>query len=136
MKYFRIEELTYSLTAQAHHIANVPTAEAVKNLTTLVHCVLDPLRERWGSPILVNSGYRCPELNAKVGGAAYSYHMRGQAADIRARNLRNGDLYALIKQMYTEGRFGLTECYIDERRGYIHVAFDSAEHSMWPFIDS
>ena len=116
MKYFRLSEFTRSATAQRLGIENIPSEEAVKNLSHLVWNVLDPLRERWGSPIIVNSGYRCPLLNRKVGGVPTSYHMKGQAADIRAKNLRNGDLYALIKRMYMEGKFGITECYIDELR--------------------
>ena len=135
MKYFSLPELHRTSQPEFQgNVLNVPLGEERKNLVTLVECVLDPLRERWGSPIIVTSGYRCPLLNRKVGGVPTSYHLKGQAADIRAKNLRNGDLYALIKQMYMEGCFGLTECYIDERRGYIHIAFDAAENSVWPFI--
>jgi uncharacterized protein YcbK (DUF882 family) len=136
MKHFTIEELTRSATARRKGIPNLPNGEEKENLTALVDNVLDPLRELWGAPIIVTSGYRCPLLNKKVGGVATSYHMKGQAADIRAKNLRNGDLYALIKRMYMEGCFGLTECYIDERRGYIHIAFDAAENSVWPFFNN
>ena len=50
MKYFKIEELTHSITADAHGIDNTPTAEATANLTRLVDEVLDPVRERWGAP--------------------------------------------------------------------------------------
>ena len=76
MKHFKIDEFVRSATATAHGIANVPTAEAVKNLERLVSRVLDPLREAWGSPIIVTSGYRCPELPARVGGVRTSYHLR------------------------------------------------------------
>ncbi len=51
-------------------------------LTALVDNVLDPLRTWWGKPITVNSGYRCPELNAAVRGSKTSQHMKGEAADI------------------------------------------------------
>ena len=135
MKYFKIEELTHSLTAKAHSIANVPTAEAEKNLELLTKCVLDPIREAWGSPIIVNSGYRCPELNALVGGAAYSYHMKGMAADIRP--VRGGleALYDCIKTLFMQGKIGLSECYIDRKKGFIHVAYDSGGFNVWPFVD-
>lgn len=43
---------------------------------------LDVLREDFGSPLLIASGYRCPRHNKAVGGAPYSYHMRGRAFDI------------------------------------------------------
>lgn len=45
--------------------------------------ILDILRQTIGKPVIITSGYRTPEHNTKVGGAKYSYHMRGMAADIR-----------------------------------------------------
>lgn len=83
MKHFTISELLYS----ANHwkrIWNKTTPEIEQNLTALVAVVLDPLREKWGKPITVNSGYRCPELNRAVGGVATSQHLKGEAADICA----------------------------------------------------
>jgi hypothetical protein len=56
---------------------------ARENIEALVENVLDPLRERYGKPIIVNSGYRCAKHNREVGGASGSQHMRGEAADIR-----------------------------------------------------
>ena len=58
MKYFTLNELTRSDTATKNKIDNTPTAEAVKNLTVLVDKVLDPLREMYGKPIYISSGYR------------------------------------------------------------------------------
>ena len=135
MKYFKISELTYSATAQARFIENVPSAEAVRNLELLTKCVLDPLREAWGSPIIVNSGYRSEELNRAVGGAQYSYHMKGMAADIRPKNGLVYKLYDLIVHLFHTGLLGLTECYIDRKRGYIHIAYDASGFNTWPFID-
>ena len=83
MKYFTIEELTASATAKRKGISNKPTADIVAALERLVENVLDPLREAWGAPIIVTSGYRSPKLNAAVGGARGSQHTYGQAADIR-----------------------------------------------------
>lgn len=84
MKYFSIKELTKSATAERKGIKNDPSIEVCKSLTALVEKVLDPLREAYGKPIIVTSGYRCPKLNAAVGGAASSQHVRGEAADIRS----------------------------------------------------
>ena len=134
--YFKISELTHSATATAHSIANVPTAEAVKNLETLAVCVLDPLRKAWGSPIIVTSGYRCEELNRKVGGAPYSYHRLGMAADIRPKNGCLDKLYDLIKHLFVHEQLGLSECYIDRAKGYIHVAHDASGFNVWPFMDN
>lgn len=83
MKYFTFTELTRSATATRLGIDNTPNVTVKKNLTALVDKVLDPLRELWGQPIIVGSGYRCEKLNKAVGGAARSQHMVGQAADIR-----------------------------------------------------
>lgn len=82
MKYFSIAELCRSNTADRLGINNRCKAEHVTALTALVDNVLDPLREWWGKPIIVSSGYRCPELNAAVKGSRTSQHMAGEAADI------------------------------------------------------
>lgn len=82
MKYFTIAELTKSDTANKLKINNTPTEAVKKNLTALVDNVLDPLRELYGAPIYISSGYRCAKLNKAVGGVANSQHLTGQAADI------------------------------------------------------
>ena len=84
MKHFTISELLKSDTALKHGLWNGAPKEAEENLRSLVEQVLDPLREQYGKPIRVTSGYRCPKLNNLVGGAPNSQHMRGEAADIVA----------------------------------------------------
>lgn len=98
MKYFTMKELAKSSTANKLGIDNTPTSEASAQLSNLVTHVLDPLREMYGKPITVNSGYRCPKLNATVGGAKNSQHMKGEAADITAGNkTENKKLFELIR---------------------------------------
>ena len=100
MKYFTIEELTRSTTAQLRDIDNTPSQQVIENLTALVYNVLDPLRAAWGKPIHVNSGYRCPALNKAVGGVPASQHMKGEAADITAGNrTSNRKLYSLLRNL-------------------------------------
>jgi hypothetical protein len=82
MKYFTIKELCKSSTAVWKKIDNSPNSEIIKNLELLVDNILDPLRENYGKPIRVNSGYRCPELNKAVNGSKTSQQMTGLAADI------------------------------------------------------
>lgn len=84
MKWFSIEELCHSDTAVARKIDNNPSRVVVENLEALVLNVLDPLREAYGKPIRVNSGYRSPRLNLVIGGAKNSQHMTGEAVDITA----------------------------------------------------
>ena len=85
MKFFSIEELTQSATAKRLGIDNTPSDNIKKNLTLFINTVLDPIREDWGGPISVSSGYRCPELNAKVGGAKTSGHLYGYCADLQVK---------------------------------------------------
>lgn len=78
-----MQELTASATARRRGINNTPAKFERENLVALVDNILDPLREAWGAPIIVTSGYRCYQLNQVVGGAKSSQHCLGQAADIR-----------------------------------------------------
>lgn len=82
MKYFTIAEMVKSDTADRLGIDNRLPRELLANAGYLIEKVLDPVREWYGKPIYVNSGYRCEALNKAVGGVADSYHLTGFAADI------------------------------------------------------
>lgn len=102
MKYFTYAELSKSVTAKNRGIDNTPNTAVKKNLKALVDNILDPLREAYGKPITVTSGYRCPELNKLVGGAKKSQHMTGEAVDIHGvldKKSENKRLYDLIKKL-------------------------------------
>ena len=80
---FSFSEFERSDTAKKCGIINViSTAKVRDSIVELVNTVLQPLRTAVGIPMPVNSGYRCPELNAAVGGVPTSQHMKGEAADI------------------------------------------------------
>ena len=99
MKYFTIREMKKSDRATKAGIVNEPSIQEVKNLTALIENVLDPLREAYGRPIIVTSGYRCEQLNKLVGGSASSQHKKGEAADIKTIEdtpEENRKLYDLI----------------------------------------
>ncbi len=82
-KDFSYREFEASETADRAGIANVITSFAVRDaVKALVEEVLQPLRDAWGKPLRINSGYRCPELNRRVGGVETSQHIRGEAADV------------------------------------------------------
>lgn len=98
MKYFTVKELCQSATAAAKGIDNTPPISATARLINLISDILDPVREKWGKPIRVTSGYRCPALNKAVGGTPNSQHLRGEAADITTGSKKdNQTLYELIK---------------------------------------
>ena len=93
-KHFYLSEFIRSGVAQAHGIGNTPSLEAVSNLQYLCQQVLEPLRLWADCPIVINSGYRCPELNRLVGGVPSSQHQTGEAADIRLPDKATGQRYA------------------------------------------
>lgn len=102
-KYFSISELTRSEKAETHHIDNHPTPEAVDNMELLMNTILDPLRERFGSAIVVTSGYRCDKLNKLVKGSTTSQHRYGAAADLKAKNGNNRKLFDTALEMIKSG---------------------------------
>lgn len=100
MKYFSFEEFERSSSAQRLNIDNSIPEDLKVNVTALADAVLDPLREAWGKPITVSSGYRCAALNKAVGGSPSSQHTKGMAADITTGNRAdNRRLFQLIVDM-------------------------------------
>ena len=92
-KNFTWKEFEKSDTANRLHIVNVINDWDVRdNIKALVENVLQPLRDAWGGPIFINSGYRSKELNEAVGGVETSQHRKGEAADCGVT-----DPYALAK---------------------------------------
>ena len=120
MKYFSIEELTKSNTAKSKGIDNTPTQEVIDNLTKLIEAVLAPLREWYGKPIIVSSGYRCRALNEVVGGASNSQHTLGMAADLDVGNKEeNKKLFNYIKDNLEFDQL------IDEKDlAWVHVSYN------------
>lgn len=82
-KNFSYREFEESDIAKRKGITNVITTVQVRDsIKALVDNVLQPLRDAWGQSLIVNSGYRCPELNKAAGGVETSQHVKGEAADI------------------------------------------------------
>jgi len=90
-EHFTLEEMMRSHTATINKITNKPSQAEIDWLMYLCIKILEPLREHMKRPIQISSGYRCPRLNALVGGASMSQHMYGQAADIRILSKEDGD---------------------------------------------
>lgn len=117
--YFTIDELCSSSTAKKLGIDNKPTPDIEVKLQALIDNVLNPIREQYGSYILVNSGYRCDKLNKAVGGASSSQHTKGEAADITGGNVeRNRKIFQLIAES------GIYDQLIWENGGaWVHVSY-------------
>ena len=119
MKHFTISELLKRDTATKNKLWNGAPKEAEENLRALVDEVLAPLREAYGKPIRVNSGYRCPRLNTLVGGSPNSQHMRGEAADIQPIDGNEADLEVLAQFLIANGKFDQLILYPT----FIHVSY-------------
>lgn len=100
---FTLEEMIKSDTAKKYNINNQPSKEEIDNLKRLVHDILQPIRDKYGYPITVTSGYRCSQLNSKVGGSKTSQHLKGQAVDIKCSQTSKAYLFYLIKEMIEKG---------------------------------
>lgn len=119
--YFTVSELTRSATATARGINNTPSPAVRSKLQALITECLDPIRRIYGRPIIVSSGYRCPELNAAVGGVANSQHTTGEAADLVPAS--GGSLAGIFRAAV---QFGGFDQLIIERRGaskWVHVSY-------------
>jgi hypothetical protein len=124
---FSLAEMVKSDTALRHDMDNTPGEAEIANLKTLCEKVLQPVRDKFQTGVKVNSGFRHPEVNAKVGGSKTSDHCKGQAADIEIPGIANADLAVwimdnldytqLILEFYTPGV---------PDSGWVHVSYDPA----------
>ena len=119
--HFTLGEMT---TSNHKEVYNIPSHEAIANLKRLCGW-LEVLRERYGEPIHINSGYRSPQLNRKIGGAANSNHLTGCAVDIRVAGMEQAFRYATILLDYSdESKQEFDELLIEKNRyGAIWVHF-------------
>lgn len=126
---FSLAELTKSETALRWGLDNTPDEQQVENLRALCECVLQPIRDHFGTPVRVNSGFRHPDVNAKVGGSRTSDHCKGMAADIEIAGVPNADLAQwvsdnlsfrqLILEFYTPGV---------PDSGWVHVSYNPSDN--------
>jgi hypothetical protein len=93
-----LKELTKSESATRFGISNEPTEEALSNLQKLATHILQPVRDHFGKPLIITSGYRSPELCLKIGSTTTSQHTKGQASDFEIGGIANKDLSDWIHQ--------------------------------------
>lgn len=134
-KYFKYNEFTKSDTARRLGIDNTPTDETIQNNIIELMNVLDGVREAWTikceencwgtAAIIVNSGYRCDELNDAIGGSKTSAHSIGAAADIEPKNQRNREFLRFLEQYLLDNHIPfdqlINEKPINGVPSYIHI---------------
>ena len=124
-KNFTLAEMVKSDTALRHDMDNTPGEKEIESLKRLAEKVLQPVRDSYQKGVKVNSGYRAPSVNQKVGGSPTSDHCKGQAADIEIPGVANADLAKwvtenldftqVILEFYTPGV---------PDSGWVHVSYD------------
>ena len=124
MKYFTIDEMCKTSTK----LDNVPNAVERANLVCLIENVLDPIRERYGKPIIVTSGFRSERVNKAVGGVSTSQHAKGQASDIITKgNIDNALLFNLILDMKKKGKIVfdqlIAEFPTNNNPSWLHISY-------------
>ena len=95
---FSLAEMTKSQTATRKGIDNKPSTEHIENLIHLAETVLQPVRDHFGKPVAISSGYRSPELCEAIGSSSKSQHAKGEAADFEVPGMDNMQLAIWISK--------------------------------------
>lgn len=127
MKYFSMSEITRSAKATQTGIPNNPNAEERQHIVEMVEQCLDPLREAWGSGIVVTSGFRSLAINLLNGGSSTSAHTQGYAVDCHPANGRMKEFKAFCIDWFKAHPYDqLISEYEDRRTGipsWIHIGY-------------
>ena len=123
-KNFALSEMVKSATAERLGVDNSPSDIHLVNLTHLAIHILQPVRDQFGV-ITINSGYRSPALNAKVGGSKTSQHCNGQAADFESFSTPNPDLAKWIANNLVFDQL-ILEFYdgVNPNSGWVHCSYN------------
>ena len=124
---FSLQELLKSQTALRKGIDNKPADPSIiTNLQVLCEKVLQPVRDHYARPVVINSGYRCPKLNKAIGSSSKSQHTKGEAADIEIPGLSNKELAEYIEDNLPFDQL-ILEFYngVDPNSGWVHVSYVS-----------
>lgn len=113
---FSWHEMTASPTARKHAIKNNPGPREWDALEWLVNQLLQPLRDFYGQPIRVSSGYRSAKLNRLVGGVPGSQHTRGEAADCVTADA------ALLLDALLRSGLAFDQAILYRRRNFLHLS--------------
>jgi hypothetical protein len=125
-KNLALAEVMRSETAKRKGISNMPTPEHIENFKLLAEKVFQPIREHFGVPIILSSGYRSKELNTAVGGALSSQHCTGEAIDIDmdGTTVTNKQIFDFIKDNLSFDQM-IWEFGTDSNPDWVHVSYES-----------
>lgn len=125
-KNLSLAEVIRSESAKRNGISNQPTTEHLENLKLLAEMVFQPIREHFGKPIHVSSGYRSEALNRKVGGSRTSQHCTGEALDLdmEGTDITNAQLFNYIKDNIEFDQL-IWEFGSDTNPDWVHVSYES-----------
>jgi len=126
-KNLTLGEVTKSQTAIKYGISNKPSGDHLSNLIQIANKVFQPLRDHFGKPIAVTSGYRSEALNDLIGGASGSQHGKGEALDLDADvfgGLENWEIFEFIKNNLEFDQL-IWEFGSDENPDWVHVSYKS-----------
>lgn len=119
-------EMTRSEVAKRKGVSNQPTPEHIANMIVLAEKVFEPIREHFGVPIYVSSGYRSAALNKKIGGVKNSQHLTGEAIDIdlsgHPSNITNKEVFNFIKDNLNFDQL-IAEYKEGNDLGWVHVSY-------------
>ena len=120
---FTLKELTKSQTATRKGIDNEPGTVEIENLIHLAKTILQPVREHFGKPVMISSGYRSPALCEAIGSSAKSQHAKGEAADFEIHGVDNKELATWIADNCEFDQL-ILEFYdgVDPNSGWIHCS--------------
>lgn len=122
-KNFSYDELIASATAKRLGLDNTPSEEEKEKLRQLAEDILQPIRDAWKSPIIVNSAYRSEQVNKAVGGVKNSQHRLGEAADITIGGKeRNRKLFNFIYKLINQGKIKVGQLIDEYNYSWIHVS--------------
>lgn len=122
-KNFSYDEMVYSATAERLKLDNTPNEKEKANLVRLVLEILQPIRDKWGRPIVVTSGFRSEAVNKAVGGARNSQHRLGEAADIKiGSKSQNKTLFNFILDMVNKGEIKVGQLIDEYGYSWVHVS--------------
>lgn len=131
-KNFTLSELIKSDIALRTGIDNIPDSGLIINLTALTNSILQPIRDYYNKPIIVNSGYRSPVINKKIGGSPTSDHCKGMAADIIIHGVDNYLLASWVKDNLKFKQVILEFYNKSDNSGWVHVSYDKANLKCQP----